>query len=165
MRATRASAPIMPPASDLAGWARRIIRCVTPEPVPSPKSPPASARPVLIFDGDCAFCTTWVGRLEAILPVFPRSTPWQWVDLDEFGMTRDDVTRYAWVVTSTHQYAGHLAFSALLRMQPGFGLRLLGELVATPPFSWLAAVGYHFIARYRHRLPGGTPACAVRPAP
>lgn len=124
---------------------------------------PASVAPLLVFDGDCAFCTTWVTRLSAILPVFPRSTPWQWIDLDEFGMTRDDVARYAWVVTSTHQYAGHLAFSALLRMQRGFGWRFVGTLIATPPFSWIAAVGYHLIARNRHRLPGGTPACAVKP--
>ena len=123
-----------------------------------------SRQPLLVFDGDCAFCTTWVNRLEHILPNFPQSSPWQWLDLDALGLTHDDVTTYAWVVTSTHQYAGHLAFSALLRMQPSFSLRLAGNLLRTPPISWAAAAGYHFVAKNRHRLPGGTPACAMPPA-
>ena len=103
--------------------------------------------------------------MKRLLPTFPPSTPWQWIDLDEYGLTRRDMETFAWVVTGSHQYAGHLALSALLRLQDAAGWRFLGHLIATPPFSWVAAVGYHFVARNRHRLPGGTPACAVkRPA-
>jgi predicted DCC family thiol-disulfide oxidoreductase YuxK len=116
---------------------------------------------VLVFDGDCAFCTTWVNRLERLLPVFPRTTPWQWIDLDQYALTTDDVERYAWLITPHHQYAGHLAFSALLRMQPVAALRFAGHLLATPPFSLVAALGYTVIAANRSRLPGGTPACAM----
>lgn len=116
---------------------------------------------LLIFDGDCAFCTSAVNRLATILPVYPRTSPWQWLELDDYGLTQDDVTNYAWVVTSRHQYAGHLAGSALLRMQPGFGWRFLGHLIATPPVSWFAAAVYQWVANNRHRLPGGTPACAT----
>lgn len=117
---------------------------------------------VLIFDGDCAFCTLWVDRLHAILPSFPESTPWQWIDLDAYALTRDDVENAAWLVTETRQFAGHLALSAILRSQPTIGWRFLGHLIATEPFNSLSALGYRLIARYRHRLPGGTPACAVR---
>jgi predicted DCC family thiol-disulfide oxidoreductase YuxK len=117
---------------------------------------------VLIFDGDCAFCSLWVERLRAILPEFPVSTPWQWIDLDDYALTRDDVETAAWFVTPTRQFAGHLAFSAILRSQPAIGWRFLGNLIATEPFSSISALAYRFIARYRHRLPGGTPACAVR---
>ncbi len=120
-----------------------------------------SNAPLLIFDGDCAFCTSAVDRLERLLPVFPRTSPWQWLELDDYGLTVNDVTSYAWVVTSRHQYAGHLAGSALLRMQPSFVLRTLGHLIATPPVSWVAAFVYQWVAANRHRLPGGTPACAV----
>ena len=129
----------------------------------SPLSEP-SKLPLLIFDGDCAFCTTWVSRLERLLPVFPTATPWQWLDIDALGLTRDDVTHYAWYITAGHQYAGHLCFSAVLRSQPNIGMRFLGNLIATPPVSWLAAIAYHFVAANRHRLPGGTPACAMPPA-
>ena len=114
-----------------------------------------------MFDGDCAFCTTAVNRLRAILPVFPRSSPWQWLEIDDYGLSANDVTQYAWVLTPDRQFAGHLAFSALLRMQPTIGWRFLGHLMATPPFSLAAALGYYLVARNRHRLPGGTPACAM----
>jgi predicted DCC family thiol-disulfide oxidoreductase YuxK len=96
-----------------------------------------------------------------MLPEFPQAAPWQWLELENYGLSQHDVDHFAWVVTPAHQYAGHLAFSALLRMQPVAGWRFLGHLIATPPLSWAAAIGYHLIARYRHRLPGGTPACAM----
>lgn len=118
---------------------------------------------VLIFDGDCAFCTLWVNRLEALLPTFPATTPWQWIDLDDYALTQDDVDKAAWFVTPTRQFAGHLALSLLLRSQPNFGWRFLGHLIATEPFNTIAALGYRFVSRFRHRLPGGTPACAMRP--
>jgi len=132
--------------------------------VNSPALSEPSKLPLLVFDGDCAFCTTWVNRLEAVLPLFPTATPWQWLDLDAVGLTHDDVTHYAWYLTPTHQYAGHLAGSALLRAQRGFGWRFAGNLIATPPVSWVAALVYHYVAKNRHRLPGGTPACAMPPA-
>ena len=119
--------------------------------------------PVLVFDGDCSFCTTWVDRLEEWLPRFPTAVPWQWLDLDAYGLTDEDVETYAWFITRRRQFAGHLAFSALLRGQPDVGLRFLGWMLAVPPFSWAAAIGYRLISRYRHLLPGGTPACRLGP--
>ena len=131
--------------------------------MPSNRVFTSSKAPLLIFDGDCAFCTTSVNRLRAILPRFPEATPWQWLNLDDYGLTEQDVTEYAWVVTPGRQFAGHLAFSALLRMQDGLLWRFAGHLLATPPVSWVAAIGYRWIARNRHLLPGGTPACALPP--
>lgn len=117
--------------------------------------------PLLVFDGDCAFCTTWVLRLERWLPEFPESQPWQWVDCEALGLSRHDVTHYAWLLVDGERYRGHAAFAALLRRQRRARWRFLGYLLVTPPFSWAAAVGYALIARFRHRLPGGTPACAM----
>jgi predicted DCC family thiol-disulfide oxidoreductase YuxK len=121
--------------------------------------------PLLVFDGDCAFCTTWVRRAEAVLPAFPRAEPWQWLDLDDLGLTEHDVTHYAWYLARGERFRGHAAAAALFRGQRSFGWRFLGHLLVTPPFSWAAAVTYAFVSRFRHRLPGGTPACALpRPA-
>jgi hypothetical protein len=39
--------------------------------------------------------------------------------------------------------------------------RPFGALLLVPPFSWIGAGLYRLIAANRHRLPGGTPACAV----
>ncbi|MCU1579132.1 MAG: hypothetical protein JWP19_1336 [Rhodoglobus sp.] len=122
-----------------------------------------SRGPLLVFDGDCAFCTSAVNRLKDVLPYFPEALPWQWLDLDSFGLTQDDVTNYAWLLTPRRHYGGHLAGSALLRLQPGVGYRFLGNLLRTAPFSVAAALGYQLIARNRSRLPGGTPACALPP--
>ncbi len=36
-----------------------------------------------------------------------------------------------------------------------------GRILLAPPVSWVAPLGYRLVARYRHRLPGGTPACKV----
>ena len=116
---------------------------------------------LLVFDGDCAFCTTWVRRAERILPVFPAAEPWQWLDLDGLGLSRHDVTNYAWYLIGDERFRGHAAAAALLRSQRSGGWRFLGHLLVTPPFSWAAAIGYALIARFRHRLPGGTPACAM----
>ena len=43
--------------------------------------------PLLIFDGDCAFCTTSVGWLGRILPAMPAAAPYQWTDLAAFALT------------------------------------------------------------------------------
>jgi predicted DCC family thiol-disulfide oxidoreductase YuxK len=114
---------------------------------------------VLVYDGDCAFCTLWVNRLKSWLPVFPKIQTSQTLALEDYALSQDDVEKYAWYITPTHQYAGHLAASALLRSQSRFGLRFLGNLIALPPVSWVAAGIYAFTARFRHKLPGGTPTC------
>lgn len=120
----------------------------------------ATRPPLFVFDGDCAFCTTWVHRLERVLR-FPETQPWQWLDLDELGLTRHDVTHFAWFLDGDRRFRGHASFAAVLRGQRGLGWRFLGHLLVTPPFSWVARLGYALIARFRHRLPGGTPACAM----
>ncbi len=95
----------------------------------------------------------------------PEAVPFQWTDLDAIGLTRSEAAERVWLVTDDHQYGGHLAVSAMLRHQPSSPWRFLGWLLAFPPFSPIAAAGYALVARYRHLLPGGTPACAVRRAP
>lgn len=115
----------------------------------------------LIYDGDCAFCTLWVNRLEKALPAFPPTRTSQSISLDDFALSANDVARFAWYITPTHQYAGHLAASALLRAQPRRGLRFLGWLIATPPLSYVAAGVYAFVAKFRGKLPGGTATCAA----
>lgn len=117
--------------------------------------------PLLVFDGDCAFCTTRVDRLRDRLPVFPEAVPWQWADLDELGLTREDVRDFAWLLTRRRSYAGATAFAELLKLQPIPALRFAGHLLRFPPIAIVAALGYNVLARYRHVLPGGTPACAL----
>jgi predicted DCC family thiol-disulfide oxidoreductase YuxK len=116
---------------------------------------------VLIFDGDCAFCTSAVGVLQRILPVAPKFEPYQWLDLDAYGLTTEDAAREIWLVTPRRQYSGYLALARLLQLQPHAGYRMLGYLADVPLWSWVSAAAYRWVAANRHRLPGGTPACAM----
>jgi len=120
---------------------------------------PAEPRGILIFDGDCGFCTGAVDWLIRALPAPPASVPYQWTELSRYGLTESDASERVWLVTATHQYGGHLAAAAVLTHQPVAALRALGWLGRIPPWSWAASATYALVARYRHRLPGGTPAC------
>ncbi|SDH89471.1 thiol-disulfide oxidoreductase DCC family protein [Agrococcus jejuensis] len=121
---------------------------------------------LLVFDGDCGFCTTTVDRLRAVLPRFPEAQPWQRLDLASLDLTIDDVTTYAWLVdrASGRRWHGAQTFAALLRGQRGALPRLAGAVLAAPGVRDVAALGYDWISAHRHELPGGTPACAL-PAP
>ena len=116
-----------------------------------------------MFGANCAFCTTRVNRLEHIFPNIPALLPWQWLHPHELELTHDDVMEYAWATASTHQHVGHLALSALPRMQPSLALHFEGNLLATPPIPWAVAAGSHFVAKNQQRLPKGTRVCAMPP--
>jgi predicted DCC family thiol-disulfide oxidoreductase YuxK len=121
----------------------------------------SAGRTLLIFDGDCGFCTTAVNWLRSTLPAMPPAAPFQWTDLAAYGLTAAEASAKVWMVIDGRRAGGHLAVSALLRHQPSIGWRFVGWMLCTPPFSIGAAIGYRLVARYRSHLPGGTPACAV----
>lgn len=123
--------------------------------------------PILIFDGDCAFCTRSARWIEdRWRPGTARAVASQALDdatLTRFGLTRTDVTEAAWWIDadgSTHR--GDRAIAGALRAAPGWSNRL-GRALALPGVRALAPTGYALIAANRHRLPGATEACAVPP--
>ena len=118
-------------------------------------------RPVVIFDGDCGFCTTAVLWMQRTLPRVPATAPFQWTDLARYGLTEEQARARVWFVSGERQYGGAAAVAAILRGQPNRALRVLGTLATVPPWSWAASAGYRLVARYRYRLPGGTPACRM----
>ncbi|TFC61876.1 DUF393 domain-containing protein [Cryobacterium sp. TMT2-15-1] len=119
--------------------------------------------PLLIYDGDCAFCTTSVNTMRRLITGMPTSSPYQWTDLASYALTTKEAQSRVWLVVDDHRFGGAAAVAALLRHQPNALLRVLGWLGTVPPWSWAAEVGYRLVARYRHRLPGGTPACRMKP--
>jgi predicted DCC family thiol-disulfide oxidoreductase YuxK len=124
-------------------------------------TPPPAPVATLIFDGDCGFCTTAVLWLQRTLPRVPATAPFQWTDLSRYGLTEKQARARVWFVTGSRRYGGAAAVAALLRGQPWAGLRVFGWLAAVPPWSWAAEAGYRVVARYRYKLPGGTPACRM----
>jgi predicted DCC family thiol-disulfide oxidoreductase YuxK len=116
---------------------------------------------VLIYDGDCAFCTStarWLdrrgqGRIEI--------QPWQSTDLEALGLSVDEVTSAAyWVDPTNRTHRGHRAVGRSLEAIGG-AYRPIGWLIGHRPLAWLTDPGYRLIARYRHRLPGATEACRL----
>ena len=122
-------------------------------------------RPTLIYDGACGFCTAsalWVSRRWAGADA-PVAVPWQELPEDwvtELHLTGDDLARSAWWADGARVEGGSRAVGHALLAARG-PWAVAGRLLLVPPVSWVAPPGYRLVARYRHRLPGGTPACKV----
>ncbi|MFF5207293.1 thiol-disulfide oxidoreductase DCC family protein [Streptosporangium sp. NPDC000396] len=117
-------------------------------------------QPVLVFDGDCGFCTTSVRFAERWIGVRARVTPWQFVDLAALGTTRERAEREVLWIGNGRVYGGAQAVAKLL-IAAGPPWSPLGLALRTPPLRWAAHVLYRLVASNRHRLPGGTPACSL----
>jgi predicted DCC family thiol-disulfide oxidoreductase YuxK len=122
-------------------------------------------RPILVFDGDCAFCSTsarfaqrWIVRGRAI-----SVEPWQQLDLVQLGLTEDQcLAAVQWVGEGGQVASGHAAFAAILRAgHPVW--RPVGVLLVAPGLSWVAGKVYAWLSAHRYQMPGGTPACRVQP--
>jgi predicted DCC family thiol-disulfide oxidoreductase YuxK len=122
----------------------------------------ARARPVLVYDGDCAFCTSSMRLLEKIGPR-AEIVAWQLTDLGALGLTKETASAAVqWVDVDGTLCSGHEAVAAALS-SAGSIWALTGRALLSPGIAPIAAGAYRLIADNRHRLPGGTPACAVNP--
>ena len=116
------------------------------------------AGPVVVFDGDCGFCSTtarWLQR-RTTTPI----EPWQHLDLAALGLTEGDVRDSAWWVDGDLREHSSRAIGRAL-VSCGGVWALLGRIVLLPGMTLVGDPVYRLVARYRHRLPGGTPACRL----
>lgn len=119
------------------------------------------SRPVLVYDGDCAFCTSAVNFIERRVRPRCEATPWQFADLDALGTTRQRAEyELLWVGPAGRIDGGAQAVARLL-LSAGRGWAVLGALLSLPPLRWVAHGVYRLVANNRGRMPGGTPACAL----
>jgi len=117
--------------------------------------------PVLVFDGDCAFCSSSVRWGQRWIRRMPRAEPYQFLDLDSLGLTTTQCNAAVQFVTAERRVlSANDAVSALL-VGAGRGWRVIGVLMRVPGLHWLSGVVYRCVARNRYRLPGGTAACAM----
>jgi predicted DCC family thiol-disulfide oxidoreductase YuxK len=120
--------------------------------------------PLLIYDGDCSFCSSSVRWITGHWHGPQQAIPWQHLGTDRLellGLTLDDVRRAAWwIEPAGGRSRGHLAIARALQAAHGWP-SVAGRILLVPPFRWLGAGAYPLIARWRHRLPGGTPACRM----
>jgi predicted DCC family thiol-disulfide oxidoreductase YuxK len=121
-------------------------------------------RPVLLYDGDCAFCTSCARFIERHIPTTAAVIPWQFADLDALGVSPDDAeAAVQWIDPRLDQPARAAGPGAIARLlvDAGSYWRPLGCLLDRRPVRWIAGPTYRLIARNRHRLPGGTAACRL----
>jgi predicted DCC family thiol-disulfide oxidoreductase YuxK len=121
-------------------------------------------RPVFLYDGDCAFCSSCARFIERYIPTSAAVTPWQFADLDALGVSQEDAeAAVQWIDPRSDRLvraAGPTAIARLL-VDAGPYWRTLGRLLDRRPGRWIAGPTYRLIARNRHRLPGGTAACRL----
>ncbi len=121
------------------------------------------ARPVLLYDGSCAFCRAWVrrigrwdrGRRIELLPASERSL------LPDLPLLSDEAVNAAMhlVLPEGRVASGGRAIPELLRYLPGGAVVRL--LFFIPGVRWLVSVGYEQVARRRHRFGCSEGACGT----
>lgn len=117
-------------------------------------------RPVLLYDGDCGFCTTCARLLERTGPE-AAIVAWQLTDLAKLGVTEGQAAEAVqWVQVDGTISSGHEAIAAVLSAAGGIW-KIIGRTLLLPGISWIAAKLYRLVADNRYRLPGSTPACAI----
>ncbi|EST20138.1 hypothetical protein N566_28305 [Streptomycetaceae bacterium MP113-05] len=119
---------------------------------------------LLVYDGDCGFCTTAVGFVRRRLRPRCTAAPWQFTDLAALGVTEERVQyEVLWVTPVGTVYGGAEAVAKILLNSRG-AWPVAGAVLMLPGLRWAVRGAYRLVAVNRHRLPGGTPACAVRTA-
>lgn len=116
---------------------------------------------VLIFDGDCGFCTTTANFIVKKSKVEIKATPWQYQDFTGLPITKEQCADQVYLLVDGKPYGGHEAFAMILNVQTNTVLRALGSITKSPALAWIMKPGYRLVAKYRHKLPGGTPACKL----
>jgi predicted DCC family thiol-disulfide oxidoreductase YuxK len=117
--------------------------------------------PVLLFDGDCAFCTSTATWIRRHIRRLDETVPYQFAELGELGVTELQCEQAVqWIGADGTVLSAHLAVAQVL-VNAGSGWAFVGRAMRLPGVRWVSAIAYRWISRNRHRLPGGTPACSL----
>lgn len=121
------------------------------------------ARPLLLFDADCGFCTraaAFAPKLHLDLDVRPL----QEADLGSLGVSPERAAREIPLVSADGRVTyGHQAVAGALATG-GRVPRLAAHAMAIWPIDRIAAGVYRLVGEFRHRLPGGSVDCRITPA-
>lgn len=117
--------------------------------------------PVVIYDGDCAFCSSAARFGKRRIAKQLQFLPYQLTDLNPYGLTVAQCeAALQFVASSGKIFTAQNAIAQLLIAGGGIW-KFTGLLIKLPVINQIAAVGYKFTAANRHRLPGGTPTCKL----
>ncbi len=115
----------------------------------------------LVFDGDCRFCSTSARLVRSIVGPGVHVVPFQRADLTALGITAEEAAEAVWWVgAGGRRERGHRAIAAALRASRGLW-RSMGTVLGARAVEPAASRAYDWVARNRHRLPGGSPECRL----
>jgi predicted DCC family thiol-disulfide oxidoreductase YuxK len=115
---------------------------------------------LLIFDGDCAFCSSCVRFIERRIRRHPHIQPWQRSDLAALGLTQEQCETAVQLIEGDRLTSAHVAVARVL-IYGKRGWAVLGYLLLVPGIKQIAGVVYRWVAKNRDRMPGGTTECAL----
>lgn len=117
---------------------------------------------ILIYDGDCGFCTNCASFGQARLRRPVEIYPWQSIsDLSQYGLTQQDVLERVYFVNHNGTVVGGARALCRFGQHMKFGWEILGTILLVPPLIYIAEFIYRIVARNRHRLPGSSGACRI----
>lgn len=122
------------------------------------------ARPVLVYDGDCAFCSSSVEITQRYLQPRVEALPYQRSQLTGPTLQRAKNEILLLHPDGERVWGGVDAAAVLLLTSPHRWAWPAGWLLRIPGVRAVGAAAYRLVARNRHRLPGGTPTCQLGPA-
>lgn len=117
--------------------------------------------PTLVYDGDCAFCTRCVDWMSSRMRRLPVIVPWQRADLESLGLSAAQCEVALQFVNGDGRISSGERAVARVLLHAGSGWKVLGAVLLVPGVRHLAGLVYRWVARNRHRLPGGTASCGI----
>ncbi len=115
---------------------------------------------VLIFDGDCKFCSSSARAFARMTKGRIETLPYQRADLAKLGVSLEQCEQAVQYLAKGEKYSGHLAIAQGL-IDSKTLWSAAGYVLKWPVITSVAFVVYQWVSANRHRLPGGTPACSL----
>ena len=120
---------------------------------------------LLVFDGDCAFCTSTVAFARRWVNSDTEAVPWQLADLASLGLSQQSCAEAVQYRDRRGRWSSAGRAVTALLQDARAPWSWVGHLAALPGLVWAVDHIYVFVANNRHRLPGGTPACRLPESP
>ena len=120
---------------------------------------------MLIFDGDCAFCTRCAEWGAANLKPWVATKPSQQVKPEDFGLTAEDFKKSIWLVNTKDPkiapLAANRAVAKILQNQQNVFWRSFGIILDIWWVRPIASSVYFLVAANREKMPGATDECKI----
>jgi predicted DCC family thiol-disulfide oxidoreductase YuxK len=123
------------------------------------------ARGLIIYDGDCGFCTASVNRLVRHARSHPDYLPWQSLDLARYGLTPEQCQKRMYYTAPDGVVRGGAGAVAATLRNSSMPWPAAGVFLSLPGVRGIAEIVYRKIAANRYRMPGASASCALPAAP